>query len=50
MNEDIHASADANTTGYTYTQVYASVAASPTINGVVVPIKKVLNNASVCFQ
>jgi hypothetical protein len=38
MNEEIHASADADTTGYTYTQVYCSVAASPTINGVVVPM------------
>lgn len=38
MNEVIHASADANFTGYTYTQVYASVGATPTINGTEVPM------------
>lgn len=35
-NSIIHASANANLTGFTYTQVYAGAAASPTINGVAV--------------
>lgn len=32
----IHSASTANVTGYTYFKVYASVAASPTINGTVV--------------
>lgn len=38
MNDIIHPATNANFTGYTYNQVYASVAATPTINGVVVTI------------
>ena len=36
MNEDIHLAANAIFSAYTYTTVYASVGASPTINDVVV--------------
>lgn len=38
MNNVIHASADADLTGHTYTKVYAGTAASPTINGTTVTI------------
>ena len=38
MNEDIHDSPNAVLSAYTYTQVYASAALSPTINGTVVPM------------
>lgn len=34
----IHSASSANVTAYTYTKVYASAAASPTINDVVVPM------------
>jgi len=36
MNEVIHAASNADFTGYTYIQVYASSAATPTINAVIV--------------
>jgi hypothetical protein len=36
MNEVIHAAANIDLTGYTYTQVYSSTALSPVINGVTV--------------
>lgn len=36
INSIIHAAANADLTGYTYTQVYASAAATPTINGTAV--------------
>lgn len=36
IEQVIHASADADLTGYTYTSVYASAAATPTINGTAV--------------
>ena len=36
MNEDIHLASDAIFSAFTYTTVYASVGASPTINDVVV--------------
>ena len=36
MNNVIHASADADFSGHTYTKVYAGAAASPTINGTLV--------------
>jgi hypothetical protein len=35
-NSIIHTAAAANLSGYTYTQVYAGAAASPTINGVAI--------------
>ncbi len=34
----IHSASTANTTAFTYSQVYASIAASPTINGQLVPM------------
>ena len=34
----IHSASTANTTAFTYSQVYAATNASPTINGVVVPM------------
>ena len=37
-NSIIHTAANANVTAFTYTQVYASAGASPTINDVVVPM------------
>ena len=36
MNEVIHASANADLTGFTYTQVYSSAATAPVINGVTI--------------
>tara|TARA_R110000796_G_scaffold11198_5_gene37380 strand:+ start:5961 stop:6185 length:225 start_codon:yes stop_codon:yes gene_type:complete len=38
ISDVMHLSTNANLTGFTYTQVYASSAASPTINGVVVAL------------
>lgn len=34
----IHSATTANLTAFTYSQVYASIAASPTINGIIVPL------------
>ena len=36
LNSVIHAAADAELTGFTYTRIYASTAASPVINGTTV--------------
>jgi len=36
INNVIHAAANIDVSGYTYTQVYSSTALSPTINGVIV--------------
>ena len=36
LSNVIHPASEANFTGYTYTQVYAGAAATPTVNGVVV--------------
>jgi|TARA_R110000796_G_scaffold742_1_gene2766 hypothetical protein len=38
LEQVIHASADANLTGFVYTKVYASAIASPVINGTTVPM------------
>lgn len=38
MNEVIHLAANVVLSAYTYTQVYASVTATPTINGTVVSL------------
>jgi len=38
INSIIHTAASADLTAFTYTQVYAQVSASPTINGVAVTI------------
>lgn len=38
MGHVIHASSDANFTGFTYSRVYASVAATPVINGTSIPM------------
>tara|TARA_R110000796_G_scaffold58413_5_gene134907 strand:- start:14957 stop:15193 length:237 start_codon:yes stop_codon:yes gene_type:complete len=38
INSVIHAAADAEVSAYTYTKIYASVTASPVINGTTVPL------------
>jgi hypothetical protein len=38
LNDVIHSAANADFTGYTYTQVYAQVSASPVINGTTVTL------------
>jgi hypothetical protein len=38
LNDIIHSAANADFTGYTYTQVYAQASATPTVNGTAITL------------